>query len=126
MSKVYSRRAVLAGAEALVLARVGFAALFTVLDQGHRLDWPNSGLIVALLVTGALACLMAARLTSVWSTPDFLYSQELQAVGQSFALTSPVVIITSTITPAQAVTVGSFMQTSRLLGGEAGVSVMQP
>lgn len=212
----------------LLLAWVGFSFLYVVLDQGKRLDWMSSGLIVGLSVFGvlalvcfvvhevtarapvirfatlaqlpflvlfallagyrffilstayvipnfltvvqgyrsleighvllwialpqillmaplafvlaridprwtlgagtaliAVACMMAGQLTGVWATPDFLYSQVLQAVGQSFALTSLVVLITSSIAPEQAVTVGSFMQTSRLMGGEAGVSFMQ-
>ncbi|WP_457939796.1 hypothetical protein [Mesorhizobium sp. 10J20-29] len=65
-----------------------------------------------------LACLMAGQLTSVWSTSDFLYSQVLQAVGQSCALTSLVVITTRIITPAQAVTGGlhADQQTARRRG----------
>lgn len=31
------------------------------------------------------ACLMAADLTSQWTTTDFLPSQVMQAIGQSFA-----------------------------------------
>ena len=33
-----------------------------------------------------VACLMATGLTSQWATDDFLPSQILQAIGQSFAL----------------------------------------
>ena len=33
-------------------ASLGFALLYTALDQGQRLDWMNSGTIVALTVTG--------------------------------------------------------------------------
>ena len=35
-----------------------------------------------------IACLMATDLTAQWATEDFLPSQILQAIGQSFALTA--------------------------------------
>jgi DHA2 family multidrug resistance protein len=38
----------------MAYAGVGFALVFAALDQGDRLDWLNSGLIVGLLVAGAL------------------------------------------------------------------------
>jgi DHA2 family multidrug resistance protein len=72
-----------------------------------------------------IACLMATRLTDQWATADFLPSQVLQAVGQSFALTSIVALVATTVRPEQAVTIGTFMQTSRLFGGEVGVAFMQ-
>ena len=40
-----------------------------------------------------IACLMAGSLTSEWATDDFLPSQILQAIGQSFALTALIVLI---------------------------------
>lgn len=73
----------------------------------------------------AIACLMATQLTARWATADFLPSQILQAVGQSLALTGLVALVTRIVKPEQAATVGAFMQTSRLLGGEAGVAFMQ-
>jgi DHA2 family multidrug resistance protein len=73
----------------------------------------------------AAACLMATGLTDVWATADFLPSQIMQAVGQTLALTSLVVLVARIIRPEQAVTIGAFMQTSRLLGGEAGIAFMQ-
>lgn len=39
----------------------------------------------ALLI--CIACLMATNLSDQWTTDDFLPSQILQALGQSFALT---------------------------------------
>ncbi|WP_426409999.1 MFS transporter [Bradyrhizobium ganzhouense] len=80
------------------------------------------GLGAALI---GIACLIATRLTDQWATGDFLVPQAIQAVGQSFALTSLVVLIARSITPAEAVTIGTFMQTSRLFGGEIGVAFMQ-
>jgi MFS transporter, DHA2 family, multidrug resistance protein len=73
----------------------------------------------------AIACLMVTQLTGRWATPDFLPSQILQAVGQSLALTSLVALVARTVRPEQAATIGAFMQTSRLLGGEAGIAFME-
>jgi DHA2 family multidrug resistance protein len=73
----------------------------------------------------AIACLMVTQLTDRWVTADFLPSQILQAVGQSLALTSLVALVARTVRPEQAATIGAFMQTSRLLGGEAGIAFME-
>jgi DHA2 family multidrug resistance protein len=212
----------------LVYASIGFGLLYAGLDQGNRLDWSGSGLIVGLLVAGGLvttvfvvrelwtprpfvnirlmarenlpllllilagfrfiilstayiiptylqtvqnfrelqvgqvllwialpqllialplaallrridarwvlalgtaligaACLMAANLTSAWATIDFLPSQILQAIGQSFALTALLVATIRSISPADALTIGSLLQISRLFGGEIGTAFMQ-
>ena len=39
-------------------AGAGFGLLYAALDQGNRLDWLNSGLIVGLLVGGSLLTLL--------------------------------------------------------------------
>lgn len=117
---------------------------YRALDVGAVLVWialPQVALVlpVAMLLqridprwtlgTGAAliaaASLMATRLTADWATADFLPSQIVQAVGQSLALASILVLAVRTIRPEQAVTIGSFMQISRLLGGEAGIATMQ-
>jgi DHA2 family multidrug resistance protein len=72
-----------------------------------------------------IACLMATNLTSDWATDDFLASQILQALGQSFALTALVVLAVSSVNPADALTVGALLQMSRLFGGEIGTAFMQ-
>ena len=72
-----------------------------------------------------IACLMGTNLTSEWATADFLPSQILQALGQSFALTSLIVLVIKSISPADALTIGSLLQMSRLFGGEIGTSFMQ-
>ncbi|MFC7473317.1 MFS transporter [Dankookia sp. GCM10030260] len=72
-----------------------------------------------------IACLMASELTSQWATADFLPSQILQAIGQSFALTALVVLLVRSIVPAEALTIGCLLQTSRLFGGEIGTAFMQ-
>jgi DHA2 family multidrug resistance protein len=72
-----------------------------------------------------IACLLATDLTSDWATNDFLASQILQALGQSFALTSLIVLAMGSINPTDALTVGALLQTSRLFGGEIGTAFMQ-
>jgi MFS transporter, DHA2 family, multidrug resistance protein len=72
-----------------------------------------------------IACLMATNLTSQWATDDFLPSQVLQAIGQSFALTAIIVLVVQSIHPADALTIGSLLQLSRLFGGEIGTAFMQ-
>jgi DHA2 family multidrug resistance protein len=72
-----------------------------------------------------IACLMATDLTSDWATNDFLASQILQALGQSFALTALIVLAVGSINPADALTVGALLQMSRLFGGEIGTAFMQ-
>ncbi|WP_256367018.1 MFS transporter [Acidisphaera sp. L21] len=212
----------------LAYASIGFAMLYAGLDQGNRLDWTSSGLVIGLLVGGGtlafaflvheltatrpflnlglllhgnlalmlltlaavrfivlstayvipsylqavqnfrelqvgqvllwialpqliiviplgallrrvdgryvlafgtallgVACLMAAELTAVWATADFLPSQVLQAVGQSFALTAITVLSVRSIVPLEALTIGCLLQLSRLFGGEIGTAFMQ-
>lgn len=71
------------------------------------------------------ACLMVANgLTHDWVSADFVPSQLVQALGQSFGLTAFIWFATRHIDPAQALTFGAFLQTFRLFGGELGVGVM--
>jgi MFS transporter, DHA2 family, multidrug resistance protein len=72
-----------------------------------------------------IACLMATNLTSDWATDDFLDSQILQALGQSFALTALIVVAVYSMNPADALTAGALLQISRLFGGEIGTAFMQ-
>jgi MFS transporter, DHA2 family, multidrug resistance protein len=72
-----------------------------------------------------IACLMGTQLTDAWATDDFLASQILQAIGQSFALTAVIVLVVSSMNPADAITVGTLLQISRLFGGEIGTAFMQ-
>jgi DHA2 family multidrug resistance protein len=212
----------------LAYAAIGFSLLYAGLDQGNRLDWTNSGVVVGLLIAGAIsitvfvvremvtprpfmnirlmfrenlpllllilagfrfiilstayiiptylqtvqnfrelqvgtvllwiavpqivivlplawvlkrtdarwvlalgttligiACLMATNLTSQWATWDFLPSQIVQAIGQSFALTGLLVATIRSISPADAMTIGAMLQISRLFGGELGTAFMQ-
>ena len=208
----------------LVTAGLGFALVYAGLDQGNRLDWLNSGLVWALLLSGAvlvaaffvheartpqplinlkvafarplprllvlvgflrltilstaylipqylqtvrgfralevgqtlvwiagpqlifcplaalmlrrtdprlvssvgfifvaIACLMVAHgLTPVWSSDQFLPSQLLQAIGQSFALSGIVFFAVLHLRPQDAITFGAAVQVARLMGGQLG------
>jgi MFS transporter, DHA2 family, multidrug resistance protein len=67
------------------------------------------------------ACLMVAyNLTPSWGTDQFLPSQLLQAVGQSFALSGTLFFAVLHLRPQDALTFGAATQTARLMGGEVG------
>ncbi len=68
---------------------------------------------------------MATGLTSQWATDDFLPSQILQAMGQSFALTALLALVVRSINPADALAIGCLLQIGRLFGGEIGTAFMQ-
>ena len=212
----------------LLFASVGFSMIYAALDQGNRLDWLNSGLVVGLLFGGTLlvlifvanellspnpfinlhyistgnmpllavilimfrfavlstaliipqymttihnfrsletgqvllwialpqfilapligkwlqhgdariplatgfaligvACFMASMLTADWASGDFLPSQIVQAVGQSFGFTALVWLFAKHIRLSDVFTFGAFVQTMRLFGGELGLAFMQ-
>jgi DHA2 family multidrug resistance protein len=71
------------------------------------------------------ACFMAGQLTHDWATDDFLPSQLLQAVGQSFALTSVVWFCLKHLELKDILTFGAVLQTARLFGGELGSGFIQ-
>ena len=69
----------------------------------------------------AIACLMVAHgLTPVWSSDQFLPSQLLQAIGQSFALSGIVFFAVLHLRPQDAITFGAAVQVARLMGGQLG------
>jgi DHA2 family multidrug resistance protein len=109
-----------------VLLWIALPQFAIVLPLGYLLTRVNARWVLA---AGAcfvgIACLMGAQLTSVWATDDFLQSQVLQALGQSFALTSLIALIVQSMNPADALTIGALLQTSRLFGGEIGTAFMQ-
>jgi DHA2 family multidrug resistance protein len=68
-----------------------------------------------------LACMVVAyRLTPLWGSQQFLPSQLLQAVGQSFALSGIVFTGVLNLRPQDALSFGAMLQIARLFGGEAG------
>ncbi|VFU10093.1 MFS transporter [Methylocella tundrae] len=123
LQTVQNFRELQVGAVLLWIALPQFAI---VLLLGALLKRADARLVLAFgtALIGA-ACLMATNLTSEWATDDFLPSQILQAIGQSFALTALIVLIVRSINPADALTIGSLMQMSRLFGGEIGTAFMQ-
>ena len=67
------------------------------------------------------ACLTVAHgLTALWGSDQFMPTQLLQALGQSFALTGIVFYAVQHIRPAWALTLGALSQVARLMGGEVG------
>jgi DHA2 family multidrug resistance protein len=69
------------------------------------------------------ACLIVAHtLTPEWGTDQFVPTQFLQAIGQSFALSGIIFYAILHLTPADALTFGSGLQVARQLGGEIGLA----
>jgi MFS transporter, DHA2 family, multidrug resistance protein len=71
------------------------------------------------------ACLLGSQLTDQWAVDDFLPGLIIQAVGQSFALTSLVWFALKHLQPSEALTFGAVLQTGRLFGGEVGAAFIQ-
>jgi DHA2 family multidrug resistance protein len=68
-------------------------------------------------------CLMVAyNLTPLWGSRQFLPSQLLQALGQSFALSGVIFFAVLHLRPQYALTFGAMVQTARLFGGEIGLA----
>jgi MFS transporter, DHA2 family, multidrug resistance protein len=71
----------------------------------------------------SIACLMVAYgLTPIWGSYQFLPSQILQALGQSFALSGIIFFGILHLKPQDALTFGAVIQTARLFGGELGTA----
>jgi DHA2 family multidrug resistance protein len=71
----------------------------------------------------SIACLMVAyNLTPIWGSYQFLPSQILQALGQSFALSGIIFFGILHLKPQDALTFGAVIQTARLFGGELGTA----
>jgi MFS transporter, DHA2 family, multidrug resistance protein len=109
-----------------VLLWIAFPQLLIALPLANLLRQIDGRWILALgSALIGVACLMATGLTSEWATDDFLPSQILQALGQSFALTALLALIVRSINPADALAIGCLLQISRLFGGEVGTAFMQ-
>ncbi len=66
--------------------------------------------------------MVAHGLTAQWNSDQFLPSQFLQAIGQSFALSGIVFFGVLHLRPQDALTFGAALQTARLMGGEIGTA----
>lgn len=72
-----------------------------------------------------LAFIMASKVTPGWAESDFIPSQLLQAVGQTASLTSLIYFSVLQFGPKDALTFGALIQTTRLMGGEIGLALVQ-
>jgi DHA2 family multidrug resistance protein len=126
----------------LIPLYLGSVRGFRALEVGHTLVWiaapqlilcPLSALMLrrtdARLVASigfvfiSVACLMVAfTITPGWGSLQFLPSQLLQAVGQSFALSGVIFFGILHLKPQDALTFGAALQTARLMGGEIGTA----
>ena len=69
----------------------------------------------------SVACLSVAHgLTAQWGSDQFLPSQLLQALGQSFALSGIIFFGILHLKPEDALTFGAAIQVARLMGGQIG------
>lgn len=113
---------------------------FRAIEIGQTLVWIAAPQLLVCLLGGYLlrrsdprlvasagficvccACLMVAyQLTPLWGTDQFLPSQLVQAVGQSFALSGVVFFAVLHLRPQDALTFGAAIQVARLMGGEIG------
>jgi MFS transporter, DHA2 family, multidrug resistance protein len=113
---------------------------FRALEVGQTLVWIAVPQLVVCLLAGytlrrsdprlvasfgflciCIACLMVGYgLTPLWGTDQFLPSQLLQAVGQSFALSGTIFFAVLHLKPQDALTFGAATQVARLMGGEVG------
>jgi DHA2 family multidrug resistance protein len=115
---------------------------FRALEVGQTLVWIAAPQLVVCLMAGyilrrtdprlvasfgficiCMACLLVAHgLTPLWGSDQFMPSQLLQGIGQSFALSGTVFFAVLHLRPQDAVTFGAATQIARLMGGEIGLA----
>jgi DHA2 family multidrug resistance protein len=115
---------------------------FRAIEVGETLAWIAAPQFILCLMAGYIlrridarfvasvgfmfictACLMVAHtITPVWGSDQFLPSQLLQAVGQSFALSGTIFFGVLHLRPQDALTFASALQVARLMGGELGTA----
>jgi len=115
---------------------------YRALEVGQTLSWMAMPQLLICLVAGysmrrmdprfiascgfiliCVGCLTVAHgLTPSWGTGQFLGSQMIQAVGQSFALSGTVFFAVLHLRPQDALTFGAALQTARIMGGEVGLA----
>jgi DHA2 family multidrug resistance protein len=124
----------------LIPQYLGAVRVFRALEVGQTLIWIAAPQLVICPLAAVLlrridarilasigfffigvACLLVSRgLTPVWGSGQFLPTQLLQAVGQSFALSGIVFFGILHLRPQDALTFGGAVQTARLMGGQIG------
>jgi DHA2 family multidrug resistance protein len=77
---------------------------------------------IGFIFVSIAGLMVAYGLTPIWGSDQFLPSQLLQAVGQSFALSGVLFFSTLHLRPQDALTFGGAVQVARLLGGEVGTA----
>ena len=118
--------------EAPVLAWVAlpqFVLGIAAMALMRRID-PRLILTVGFSLVG-VACLLDARVTSVWAGPDFGIAQAVMAIGLALAFNSMVGAIVLELLdtgalkrPVDVLTFAGFFQVTRLFGGEMGSTFM--
>jgi MFS transporter, DHA2 family, multidrug resistance protein len=112
---------------------VGYSLVWIAVPQlifcplaGLMLSRTDARLVCSIgLIFISVACLMVAyNLTPIWGSYQFLPSQLLQGLGQSFALSGIVFFGVLHLRPQDALTFGAILQTARLFGGELGTAFM--
>ena len=98
--------------------------LFICLVAGYSMRRLDPRLVASCgFILICVGCLMVAHgLTPSWGTDQFLPSQLIQAVGQSFALSGTVFFAILHLRPQDALTFGAAIQTARIMGGEIGLA----
>jgi DHA2 family multidrug resistance protein len=104
------------------LVWIAVPQILVCLAAGYLLRRTDARLIASVgFFCVCIACLeVAYGLTPLWGTDQFLQSQLLQAVGQSFALSGTIFFAVLHLKPQDALTFGAATQVARLMGGEAG------
>ena len=124
----------------LIPLYLGSVRGFRALEVGDTLIWIAAPQLILCLLAALLlrrsdprivasigfifisfACLSVGyELTPDWGSDQFLASQLLQAIGQSFALSGVIFFGILHLRPQDALTFGAAIQTARMMGGEIG------
>jgi DHA2 family multidrug resistance protein len=89
----------------------------------RRLD-PRLVASFGITLVGVACMLVAYTLTPAWGSDQFLPSQLIQAVGQTFALSGIVFTGVLNLRPQDALSFGAMLQIARLFGGEIGQALV--
>ncbi|MBP2230461.1 DHA2 family multidrug resistance protein [Azospirillum agricola] len=114
MPREPTRRDLLATADwwGIVYASAGFALLYAALDQGNRLDWLNSGLVVGLLLAGGLlvAAFVVQELTcpTPWITFGAIFRGNIPLLCLLLVLLRLVMLSTAFLIPQYLITVNNY------------------